>query len=1655
MNRITSYERNVDPRTGRPRSVGSSAPCVSGYEAGCLPIQSASFTIGPQDPHYVDPERNSGAYPANPAAGTQDSRQLLLENQPVNQQLYTMICATSIGFNTLDTSSCAQSIFNSTVNAFLEVPTSNLTPGARKDVLRIGGLLSNILAGNASAAQLGTNFLARTQIPTVPLNADPCDKYFSDNNGGCTGVEARSKQNFYAGNTLNLVLTDEQEALLGCGPFYGTDCESDGIDLLNVEASVMMQSFVGTEGTYSPTYFAENFSGWYYGNGLAQPGTLNFQGTPVGLYNESGQIIQVAGSRGPGDPGYNVNVDGSTAFTNNKKGQCAGVGQLSIPCGTNGTAPSTPLPDGGFGDSAAQIFRSEMAALSFNMQMLLVAFSTAPTEELDKLAADPNYVLQIDQDELNPQQPFSRAPNQCSFAQPQFCGNNKSFFSISGAERNSVRAGGNGLYGRRDFVWQSGGEGVLQYQKRNVFGFSLDFAEDVTKTNWSSEMTWIANNQYNDNDSLTGRATSDTVNLTVSVDRPTFINFLNSNRTFFFNSQVFFQYITELQGGFHEQRSLQHARDLHGADGLLPGPPAAQRHLRLRPQLQLRRDAPADHLPVHRELLGVGGHELLLWALGDGRHRDRAARRRGLRGRAHGVPGCGRERVVRRARARRGLPPPPVHVLGTGSRAARPLRLPTTMRNRTLLAIVPCLLLGAPARAVDLGDRFSIHGYGEITVRMLDDNFRTQNANLSQWMNVLNLEAEGDLAPDGFGPFDALSIFARGLVRYDCIYNGCGMLPTWRYYGDRATRVPSNYSTAYTNPYNGTLRVPSEPPERVADGNKLVNFFVIPPWDALKELGASNVDGTFAPISDARFAVKNIDATIGSAIFSLGPWQPSTEIDPTGTLSSVPSPTLPLPLRPQVPTTGAGLVPHGLFVPSQSFTANQPDLKDFEQNYSQDDLAWFHTDSQDEYELKELYIDAEMFDGRLWMRLGKQSIVWGKTELFRTTDQFNPQTLNLSSLPSLEESRIPLWSVRGTWSFYDVGPLEDLRLEVAANLDEFEPLELGRCGQPYTVWLVCGKTFGLWSHGFAGIGIAGERHPDPFWQSVSGVELGARLEWRWDRFSFQLSDFWGYDDAPTIDAFNEYTRRVDEQTGKPLDVNGNPLVPGEDAAAVLALHPANRQLFDVICSATKGIAATALGGADAPPEIKDACLVDIVNNDFPLNEVPNPAFPFPITPAMALSVSLTGNASARLVAGALATGATLPPGSMVELNRDPADGEGSGFFGAKIGLGAYLTQEQEALLGCGDFYGTNCDDQGIDLFNAEASVLIQSFPEFEAGGPVATRYAQGQLMILPGARGPGDAGYSPLVDGCTSLQDSPLCAQSNDGKGARGLYKPGTTDLFPNEMGALSYNFMILLAALGSAAGTDPGCDINDPFSCAFVRGVFGIAGARRPGIRAGGNENYGRRDFIWSGGSEIQLRYPKRNVFGFATDFAHDGTGTNWSIEATWIAGQSFGIQTEERGYGFRDTYNMTISVDRPTFINFLNPGRTFFMNAQLFMRYIDGYEGGGEFGVSGPFSALGTFSVFTGYFQDRLLPGVTWVHDVNSNSGGLITQVTYRFSQDFSATVGVAGFYGDPGERALALTPPVLTNQGGNYKSNTNYDGLSAIAERDEVFLSLRYTF
>jgi hypothetical protein len=1069
------------------------------------------------------------------------------------------------------------------------------------------------------------------------------------------------------------------------------------------------------------------------------------------------------------------------------------------------------------------------------------------------------------------------------------------------------------------------------------------------------------------------------------------------------------------------------------------------------------------------------------------------------------------------------------------------------------------------------------------------------------------------------------------------------------------------------------------------------------------ELGPSSaaqrqINGTFAP-AQGVFPLTNIRATGGVTEL---PLRPAPDV---GNLAE---------FDPQVAK--------GLYIPSMNLRRElrEQDLDPHNFNIKENHRAWNRGQSQDEWkEVKEAYIDVEVLDSRLWGRFGIQNIVWGKTELFRTTDQFNPQDLALASLASLEESRIALLAGRLVYSLYDVGPLEDVRLEFAFNFDEYKPADLGACGESFTPDLVCGLTAGLFFHGLTGIGIAGvDRPPDP-WDSLKGLEIGGRIEWRWDRFSFALMDFWGYHDFPYPDTINYYERNVDPETGRPriagstgmcrntgafqffifgawstvsyanptvnqpmqgglgLGVDPDCLKAGGAAGGInanlwdpadyeallahyadpsnplpvlydnpdplnnspqnaLENHHANQQLFAFICSGTVTIAASVDPGA---------CAWSIFGTAQPLSQA---------APFLALSEVLTAvfagehNATAQ---GYFTTFTQNTKGLPTQytpvrnLNDDFNDGiitalnpeiNPPGTAMDFLTLDQTLTNEQRALLGCGPFYGTRCDSGrggfatspfspqtinyqgqgwpnggGLDVLNAEAGVILQSFPGtpgtrdgwlttnrelgpqpgtigFE-GAPLCTRYVNKQMMILPGCRGVQtltldtvanvyravfDNGYNVAQDGCVfgtqtgmgafvRLNGRAIVATHEDGSpvdlarcgtslgsttttggrtrqapnqgvptvahplgesgygsptavppnatavvsGSRTLFHPlagcltaaqanstvatdrvcnfqtrnfdveyglGTAQIFRNELAAVSWNLLMFLVTAGSCDSKErsiqldsecfnPGdawradkCSFAAPQYCGSVKGFLGVGGQNSPKRVAGGNGQHGRHDFLWHSGGELVLRYAKRNVFGLSTDFAEDVSKTNWGVEFTYMGEVPY-VDNGDYGNGVTgsDSVNLTISVDRPTFINFLNPNRTFFFNTQWFFQYLPGYKD--TFTVNGPFNVLFTFAMFTGYYQDRLLPTLITVYDFNSRSGGLLPSITYRFNESFSVTTGVNLFWGrgqykDMQVRAWAPT----SNRAGKHAYDDGVENvLSVINRRDEVFLRLRYTF
>ena len=122
------------------------------------------------------------------------------------------------------------------------------------------------------------------------------------------------------------------------------------------------------------------------------------------------------------------------------------------------------------------------------------------------------------------------------------------------------------------------------------------------------------------------------------------------------------------------------------------------------------------------------------------------------------------------------------------------------MDRRTFAALLACLGIasaGAPAQAVEVaGVQVELHGSTEVQIRgMVRDFDFSDNLDLTQWYNVLNLETEFDFAPDGWGPFDVVQAFMRVEVRYDCVWTrGCGLFSSADAYGDRARKLPGRLS---------------------------------------------------------------------------------------------------------------------------------------------------------------------------------------------------------------------------------------------------------------------------------------------------------------------------------------------------------------------------------------------------------------------------------------------------------------------------------------------------------------------------------------------------------------------------------------------------------------------------------------------------------------------------------------------------------------------------------------------------------------------------------------------------------------------------------------------------------------------------------------------
>jgi len=118
------------------------------------------------------------------------------------------------------------------------------------------------------------------------------------------------------------------------------------------------------------------------------------------------------------------------------------------------------------------------------------------------------------------------------------------------------------------------------------------------------------------------------------------------------------------------------------------------------------------------------------------------------------------------------------------------------------------------------------------------------------------------------------------------------------------------------------------------------------------------------------------------------------------------------------------------------------------QDMNRSEIEGFKTSS----ELWEGYGDLSR--GPLFLRVGRQILAWGETDVFRLLDMINPLDNTYGGFfEDLDDRRIPLLMLRGSYNLGRVGPLESLTLESfwVPGFWENRVSPLAPDGTPYTI----------------------------------------------------------------------------------------------------------------------------------------------------------------------------------------------------------------------------------------------------------------------------------------------------------------------------------------------------------------------------------------------------------------------------------------------------------------------------------------------------------------------------------------------------------------------------------------------------------------------------
>ena len=163
----------------------------------------------------------------------------------------------------------------------------------------------------------------------------------------------------------------------------------------------------------------------------------------------------------------------------------------------------------------------------------------------------------------------------------------------------------------------------------------------------------------------------------------------------------------------------------------------------------------------------------------------------------------------------------------------------------------------------------------------------------------------------------------------------------------------------------------------------------------------------------------------------------------------------------------------GFGVPVRPCNTDDRGCKDFGGYGNQDKHELASPEFNDRWDfIREAYVKKtfDLADNKqLFVKVGRQQVVWGRTDLFRVLDVINPVDYSRNNIyDELQDIRIPMFIAQAEYRMGGSDWLQERNLQVVWNFDKFRPNNLGQCGTANVI-LDAGCLFrglnNLWENG--------------------------------------------------------------------------------------------------------------------------------------------------------------------------------------------------------------------------------------------------------------------------------------------------------------------------------------------------------------------------------------------------------------------------------------------------------------------------------------------------------------------------------------------------------------------------------------------------------------